>query len=68
MNLHVYEVEGGWRWAIDQDQEIENDDPDTVAIGSSNTVFQTEQAALENAKDLALGILDAFASRAIGAS
>lgn len=68
MKLHAYEVENGWRWTVEQVVKEENKPDTTEIIGSSNANFATEQAAGENAKHLALGILDALASRAVGES
>jgi hypothetical protein len=60
MELHTYQGTLGWRWTV------ESEDTDVkTPIGSSAMSFKTEQGALDNAKVLALGILDAFAVRAI---
>ena len=65
MKLHVYESTLGWRWMVEQ---TDLDEPTPAPFGSSGQHFKTEQDALNNAKHLALGILDALASRAIGES
>ena len=65
MKLHTYEGTLGWRWTVEsEDTDVEEDDT-VQPIGSSAASFKTEADALANAKDLALGILDAFASTAI---
>jgi hypothetical protein len=72
MRLHTYEGTLGWRWTVESEEapegkvnlqmEVSEAEP---PIGSSAASFKTEADALANAKDLALGILDAFASTAI---
>ena len=71
MNLQPYEIDAT------QEREELNDsaDPDapitvtiTEIVAHSSEFFETREAALENAKHAALGILDALASWATGDS
>lgn len=67
MELRAHETDGGgWYWEISG--EVSDDDGTIhhVEYGRSRAEFVSETAALDNAKHVALGILDALASETIG--